>query len=479
MGCNAIRMAHNPPAPELLDLTDRMGFLVMDEIFDAWERKKTPWDFHLIFSDWHEQDLRAMIRRDRNHPSIIIWSFGNEVGEQYTGEQGAQLASKLNAIIKEEDVTRPTTVSMNYAKPDMPLPAVVDLISLNYQGEGIRYDGPYAGLKGISTPPLFDAFHQRFPQKVLLSSENASTLSSRGAYLFPVTEYNSAPVREGSGGNYKNKEASSYELYSVDFGASPDKVFATMDQHPFVAGGFVWTGWDYLGEPTPYYESRSSYSGIIDLAGFKKDRFYLYQSYWRENYPMAHILPHWTWPERVGLITPVHVFTSGDEAELFLNGKSLGKKRKGPYEYRLRWDDVVYSPGKLKVIAYKKGHFWAEDSTMTAGSPEKLSLSSDRTVIKSDGYDLAFITVKVTDQQGLLVPRATNQLSCSIEGPGEIVAMDNGYPADMTPFPFPRRNAYNGLCLVIIRSKEGQHGIITVRVHADKLMDGRLTVQAQ
>ncbi len=341
MGTNAIRMAHNPPAPELLELTDKMGFLVVNEVFDVWERKKRPLDFHLIFPDWHEQDLRALIRRDRNNPSVIMWSFGNEVGEQYTEEEGAALANRLHNIVKEEDTTRPTTASMNYAKPHMPFPGSMDVISLNYQGEGIRDAPAYADLQGIRTSPLYPAFHEAFPDKVILSSENAAALSSRGEYLFPVAEGISAPVRDGLGGDPKTKQFSAYELYTAPFGSSADKVFGSLDRHPYVAGGFVWSGWDYLGEPTPYYEARSSYFGVIDLAGFKKDRFYLYQANWRPDFPMAHILPHWTWPERVGEVTPVHVFTSGDEAELFLNGKSLGRKKKGKYEYRLRWDEVT------------------------------------------------------------------------------------------------------------------------------------------
>ncbi|HRI26329.1 MAG TPA: beta-galactosidase GalB, partial [Ferruginibacter sp.] len=319
MGCNAIRLAHNPPAPELLDLTDRMGFLVIDEVFDCWERKKTPLDFHLIFPDWYEADTRSFIRRDRNHPSVIAWSFGNEVGEQYTADTGAALANRLHAIVKEEDNTRPATASMNYAKPNMPFPAETDIISLNYQGEGIRDAPAYAHLRGIKTSPLYPAFQKQFPGKLIYSSETASALSTRGSYVFPVFTGNSAPVSDSTGGDQKNKYVSAYELYTAQFGASPDKVFASQDKHPFVAGEFVWSGWDYLGEPTPYYSARSSYSGIIDLAGFKKDRFYLYQSRWRPNLSMVHILPHWNWPDRIGKITPVHVFTSGDEAELFLN----------------------------------------------------------------------------------------------------------------------------------------------------------------
>ncbi len=477
MGCNAIRMAHNPPAPELLELTDRMGFLVVNEQFDDWELKKTPLDFHLIFPDWHEQDLRALIRRDRNNPSVIMWSFGNEVGEQYTDEEGAKVARRLHAIVKEEDSTRPTTVSMNYAKPHMPLPAVVDVISLNYQGEGIRDAPAYAGLKGIRTSPLYPAFHEKFPDKVILSSENAAAISSRGEYMFPVTDGISSPVKDGLGGDPKSLQVSSYELYSVDFGSSADKVFGSLEKHPYVAGGFVWSGWDYLGEPTPYYLARSSYFGIIDLAGFKKDRFYLYQAHWRPDFPMAHILPHWNWPNRVGQVTPVHVLTSGDEAELFLNGKSLGRKKKQQYEYRLRWNEVQYAPGELKVVAYKNGKKWAENSVKTTGEAQKLQLAADRATIQADGEDLSFVTVRVTDKNGLMVPNAKNALHFSIEGPGELVATDNGDAANLVPFPSHDRDAFNGLCLVIVRGKPGQKGTITVRAESAGLEAGTVTVK--
>jgi len=477
MGCNAIRTAHNPPAPELLDLCDRMGLLVLDEIFDCWERKKTPLDFHLIFPDWHEPDLRAFIRRDRNHPSVILWSIGNEVGEQYTGEQGAAVAKRLYEIAKEEDPTRPVTTAMNWAKPDMPLPAVVDVIGLNYQGEGIRDTPPYAGLRGIRTPPQYEAFRRAFPLKVIISTETAAAVSSRGTYLFPVFDGISAPVKDGFGGDPSKGYVSSYELYTADFGASPDKVFTALDSHRFVAGEFVWSGFDYLGEPTPYYSSRSSYFGIIDLAGFKKDRFYLYQSRWRPDLPMVHILPHWTWPERVGKVTPVHVFTSGDEVELFLNGKSLGRKKKGLFEYRLRWDDVVYQPGTIEAIAYKNGKRWAKTEIKTAGEPARLKLVPDRKVITADGRDLCFVTVQVTDKHGIRVPRAANRVHFTLEGPGEIVATDNGDPTDFEPFPSHARNAFNGLCLVIVRSVAGKPGTIKITAAANGLKPETIIVR--
>jgi beta-galactosidase len=478
MGSNAIRTSHNPPAPELIELTDRMGFLVMDEAFDAWMLRKTPLDFHLIFPDWHEPDLRALVRRDRNSPSVILWSIGNEVGEQYTGEQGAALAKRLHDIVREEDPTRPTTVAINFAKPDMPLPAVVDVVSLNYQGEGIRDTPEFDGTDRIRTPPQYPAFHRRFPDKLILSSETASAFSSRGVYLFPVSKELSAPVRDGRGGDSKIRQVSAYELHAVDFGSTADKVFGSLARHPFVAGEFVWTGWDYLGEPTPYYESRSSYSGIIDLAGFKKDRFFLYQAHWRPEHPMAHILPHWTWPERKGQVTPVHVFTSGDEAELILNGRSLGRKRKGPCEYRLRWDEVVYEPGTLEVVAYKDGRRWATDRVRTAGPAARLEALPDRAKIGADGRDLSFVTVRVVDADGVLVPRADHLVGFEVEGPGEIVATDNGDPTSFQPFPAPECNAFGGLCLVIVRGKAGLPGRIRLKASSDVLRPGTVVITA-
>lgn len=474
MGCNAIRTSHNPPVPELLDLADRMGFLVMDEIFDCWNREKTPFDYHWIFSDWHEQDLTAFIRRDRNHPSVFLWSVGNEVGEQYTGKTGVKTARELVGIAHTVDPSRPATASMNLAKAGSPFANALDVISLNYQGEGIRDLPGFEDSEGIRTPPQYAAFHERYPGEMILSSETAATLSSRGVYLFPVTKAISCPVRDHRGGDSQIRQVSSYGLYTAEFGSSPDKVFGVQDRHRYVAGQFVWSGWDYLGEPTPYDTSRSSYYGIVDLAGFPKDRFYLYQSYWRPDFPMAHILPHWTWPERVGKVTPVHVFTSGDAAEPFLNGKSLGLKKKGPYEYRLRWDDVVYEPGVLKVIAYKDGKRWATDVVRTAGAPAKLDLRPDRQKIRADGRDLSFVTVTVTDRRDIVAPRADNRIHFRIAGPGEIVATGNGDPTSFESFQSCNRNAFNGLCLVIIRGKAGRPG--TIRLSADSEGLGGRTV---
>lgn len=479
MGCNSIRMAHNPPAPELLELTDRMGFLVFNEIFDSWELRKTPHDFHLIFPEWLEPDTRNFIRRDRNHPSIVIWGMGNEVGEQYTTEAGAAVARKIYSIIKEEDATRPVTAAMNFAKPDMALPKELDIISLNYQGEGIRQAPEFEGTERIRTVPQYEAYHRQFPDKLILSSETASAFSSRGVYLFPVSSEISAPVRDGRGGDSKTRHVSSYELHAVDFGSSAEKVFSSIERHPFVAGEFVWTGWDHLGEPTPYYDSRSSYCGIIDLAGFKKDRYFLYQSHWRPELPMVHILPHWNWPERIGLVTPVHVFTSGDEAELFINGKSQGRKKKNKYEYRLRWDSVRYEPGKLEVIAYKNGTKWAESKVETSTKPSKLIATADRSIIKPDRNELVFVTVQITDSDGRPVPDSGNKIEFSIDGPGEIVATDNGDPTNMESFASANRNAFNGLCLVIIRAVDGKPGNITVTAKSTSLTETKITIVSQ
>jgi beta-galactosidase len=458
MGANALRTSHNPPAPELLELTDRLGILVMDEIFDVWERKKTPLDFHLVFPDWYEQDLRALLRRDRNNPSVILWSVGNEVGEQYTGEEGAAVSRKLVAIAREEDPSRPATTAMNWAKADMPLPGTVDVVSLNYQGAGVR-----------SLPGQFPAFREKFPDKVILSSESAAALSSRGEYQFPVPGVMSAAVRPGIGGDPKTRQVSAYELFTADFGSSADRAWSAQDQNAYVAGEFVWSGWDYLGEPTPYSASRSSYYGIIDLAGFRKDRFFLYQSRWRPELPMAHVLPHWTWPERVGEVTPVHVFTSGDGAELFINGKSQGRRKKAAYEYRLRWDYVTYEPGEVKVIAYRNGKEWATSSVKTADAPAMLEMTADRARLRADGEDLVFVTVRVADRNGLTAPRADNRIRFTLEGPGEIIATDNGDPTSFESFQSPERRAFNGLCLVIVRGKPREPGKITLRAESAAL----------
>ncbi|KAJ4348609.1 uncharacterized protein N0V89_009987 [Didymosphaeria variabile] len=474
MGTNAIRMSHNPPAPELLDLTDRMGFLVMDEIFDVWNNQKTVNDFHLIFDDWHEADLRAFLRRDRNHPSIFGWSVGNEVSEQTSSSTGGVTVSKLRDIAHDEEPTRPITASMNAAHANQPFPAALDFLSLNYQGEGIRDSPAYSNLKGITTKPVYPDFHAAFPNKLLLSSETAAALSSRGQYIFPVQNLTSAPVNDTSGGNSATHHVSDYGIYSADFGSSPDKVFSAQDHAPYVAGEFVWSGFDYLGEPTPYYSSRSAYFGPIDLAGFPKDRYFLYKSRWLPNEKFAHILPHWNWPDRLSKTTPVHVFSSADQAELFVNGKSQGRKTRGEYEYRFRWDEVKYTPGTVSVSTFKDGKAWANATVQTTGAAARIGLRADRSEIAADGRDLSFVTADVLDKDGLVVSVATNEITFSVDGGGEIVATDNGDPTDFTVFPSHSRKAFAGKALVIVKGS----GSFTITAKANGLEAGKVTVTA-
>ena len=482
MGVNAIRTSHNPPAPELLELADKMGFVVMDEAFDCWARGKTKNDYHLVFPDWHEKDWRSQLRRDRNHPSVILWSIGNEIWEQGTPE-GHKIAVELSKIAHEEDPTRPTSAGANDTRSGYNgFQKTVDVFGYNYK------------------PLQYEKFRQENPTIPLFASETASTISSRGEYFFPVVDDKSKGLQDF--------QMSSYDLYAPPWATPPDWEFKGQDQNPFTAGEFVWTGFDYLGEPTPYdgktktmpnlieptlkkqietelaqkgeipLLSRSSYFGIVDLAGFKKDRFYIYQARWRPDLPMAHILPHWNWAERVGQVTPVHVYTSGDEAELFLNGKSLGRKKKGQFEYRFRWDDVVYQSGELKVVAYKNGKKWAEDIVKTTDIPAQISMSADRSNIKADGQDLSFITVKITDKNGLMVPRSKNPIRFEISGAGEIVATDNGDATDLSSFQSKSRKAYNGMALVIVRStKKG--GTIKLKAVSDGLKSAEIIISSK
>ncbi|MGJ7029666.1 beta-galactosidase GalB [Niabella hirudinis] len=479
MGVNAIRTSHNPPAPELLALADEMGFLVWDEAFDAWKHGKKKNDYNKLYDEWHEKDLVALVHRDRNHPSVFIWSIGNEVMDQ----RDVAMTKELADIMRREDPTRP--VSNGYNDPDggRASGAVqgLDLMGVNYFfGQQAKWDAD-----------------PRYANMPTLGSETSSCVSSRGEYFF--------------GTNRQSWQITSYDLDHPGWGCTPDVQFATNAKYPNLLGEFVWTGFDYLGEPTPYGSdetnllnfrndpskraelekalaelqkskppSRSSYFGIIDLAGFPKDRFYLYQSHWRPNLPMAHILPHWNWSERIDSIVPVHVYTSGDEAELFLNGKSLGRKKKqAGKDFRLVWDQVVYTPGELKVIAYRQGKQWATDVVTTTGEAAKLDLSSNTKKIKNNGDELAFITVKVEDKKGRMVPRTHPKIRFTVEGPGEIVATDNGDATSFESFQSPEKSAYNGMALVIVKAKKGAKGILKIKAAADGLTTGQTTVLVQ
>lgn len=480
MGCNAIRTTHNPPTPELAELCDRMGILLIVEFFDMWAEAKKGNDYHKYFADWHEADARSIIRHFRNHPSIIAWSLGNEVREQ-NNDSGRTIARNLMQMVREEDSTRPGTIGCDQVESGFQgMQEIVDLFGYNYK------------------PYMYRKFIESNPGKPLYGSETASCLSTRGFYVFPVSD--------NKDDGRADFQVSSYDLYATPWSQTPETEFKDQDRNPSVFGEFVWTGFDYIGEPTPYNNdstvllnysdpetrkaaekeleslgkinvpSRSSYFGIIDLAGFKKDRFYLYQARWRPDFPMAHILPHWNWENRIGQMTPVHVYTSGDEAELFLNGKSLGRKKKGKHEYRLRWDDVVYEPGTLHIIAYKEGKPWAEDSVTTAGKPTAISIEIDRSTIKADGRDLAFVTVKLLDAKGNFVPDADNQLTFSVSDNAEILATDNGNPIDHTAFKSHTRKTFNGMALAIIRAKKNHSGEIKIHATAENLKPAEINI---
>ncbi|HLP03120.1 MAG TPA: beta-galactosidase GalB [Opitutaceae bacterium] len=485
MGCNAIRTSHNPPAPELLDACDRLGFLVQDEAFDCWAKGKGRNDYHRFFPDWHEADLRALVRRDRNHPSVIMWSIGNEVVEQWGDDstEAWKLATRLAGIVREEDRTRPVTNANHGGNMGFNgVQLATDILGYNYRIE------------------TYAAFRAANPAIPLYGSETASTISSRGEYFFPLSEDKLDPNARA------NFQVSSYDYTAESWASGTEPEWRAADAITGYAGEFVWTGFDYLGEPQPYTNdatvllnfsnpearekmakqlaergripvpSRSSYFGILDLAGLPKDRFYLYQARWRPEHPMAHLLPHWTWPERVGEITPVHVYTSGDEAELFLNGQSLGRKKRGPQDYRLRWDDVRYAPGEIKVIAYKNGQRWAEDVQRTAGAPAKIALTPDRASFRADGLDLVYVTVDIQDAGGVLAPRANNQVRFTLQGPGDIIATDNGDATSFESFQAPQRKAYNGRAVVIIRSRAGQAGPLALRAESDGLAPQEITL---
>lgn len=487
MGCNALRTSHNPPAPELLQLADKMGFLVMDEAFDCFmiSKDKAGNDYARWFEKWHERDLAALVMRDRNHPSVIMWSMGNEIPEQHEPAK-FHLFAELRNVIRRYDTTRPVTCGISAPKE-----TAFSGVELNVDVHGMNY----AAGKAYGGPDLYGRFldFKGHEQLAGYSSESSSTMSSRGEY-FP-----------------SRFQMSSYDLSEPGWGSLPDAEFAAFDKYPAIMGEFVWTGFDYLGEPTPFNSdasvllnhasmstdelakekqkleeikknrppSRSSYFGIVDLAGFPKDRYYLYQSRWRPDLPMVHILPHWNFPDRLGKITPVFIYTSGDEAELFLNGKPLGRKKKAQYEYRLRWNDVVYEPGELRAVAYKNGKEWATSVVKTTGAAAQIVATADKKSLKNDGTDLAFVTVKVNDANGNMVPTAMNEITCSIEGNGEIVATDNGDATSLVTFSSPVRKAFNGMLLVIVKAKDGARGTITLTLKSAGLKQEQLQINIQ
>jgi beta-galactosidase len=476
-GVNAVRTSHNPPSPELLEFCDRLGLVVMDEAFDMWRIAKVPNGYSKYYDEWSERDARDMVRRDRNHPSVILWSIGNEIPEQKQAD-GWKEAKRLVGFFHEEDPTRPTTSGFNDWKDAIQnhMADQVDVPGFNYK------------------PMYYEQIMKDHPTWVIFGSETASCVSSRGVYQLPIQKYEKDPSRQ----------LSSYDIIAPPWAYCPDVEFKYQDQLPSVLGEFVWTGFDYIGEPTPYFgwegnndqdwPARSSYFGMVDLAGFPKDRYYLYQSEWTSK-SMVHLLPHWNWEGHEGQAIPVMAYTNADEVELFLNGKSLGRKKHfaepvdipvGPNvshdlnfysKYRLVWQ-VPYQPGALKAIAYSGGKEVAQDEVRTAGPPAKIVLIPDRGVIHADGDDLSFVTVRVEDKDGNLCPKADNLVHFDVTGAGEIRAVDNGNAATVEPFQADHRTAFNGLALLIVRS-ENRAGSIQIAATSDGLAAGKVGIRSE
>ncbi|QDA60266.1 beta-galactosidase GalB [Hymenobacter jejuensis] len=437
MGCDAIRTSHNMPTPELVSLCDEMGFMLMVEAFDEWKSPKVKNGYSQYFDEWSEKDIVNMVRRDRNNPSVIMWSIGNEVPDQST-PGGNKIAKRLQDICHREDPTRPVASGMDRFDADIQnnFASILDIPGFNYKPH--RYAEAYGKL----------------PQGFLLGSETASTVSSRGVYKFPVVMAKDQ--------KYPDNQSSSYDLEVCNWSQTPDEEFAKQDDLPYVIGEFVWTGFDYLGEPTPYDEkwpSHSSMFGILDLAGIPKDRFYLYRARWNPSQPTLHLLPHWTWPGREGQTTPVFCYTNYPSAELFVNGKSQGRQTKSnasnQSRYRLMWNDVKYEPGSIKVVAYdQQGKAVAEEEVKTAGKPHHIALIADRTHLAADGNDLAFVTARVEDAQGNLCPEATNELHFAVSGQGQFRAVGNGDPTSLEMFHLPQMKAFSGKLVAIVQASD-------------------------
>ncbi len=460
MGCNAIRTSHNPPAPEFLDLCDQMGFLVMDEAFDMWKKKKNKYDYSMDFVKWHQADLEDMVKRDRNHPSIIMWSIGNEIREQFDST-GTRITKELVGIVKKLDTSRPVTSALtetDSAKNYIAKADALDVLGFNYK---------------IAD---YDLLPINFPGQKFLASETTSALETRGVYdpsdtlrFWPASGKQKF-VEHGRG----DWTVSAYDNTAAYWGTTHEIAWLEVKKRDFLAGLFVWSGFDFIGEPVPYpYPSRSSYYGIIDLAGFPKDVYYMYQSEWT-NRPVLHLLPHWNW-NNGDTVEVWAYYSQADEVELFLNGTSLGVKKKDK-DLHVSWK-VKYTPGVLKAVSRKNGKEVLSALVETAGQPYKIVMEADRSRIHADGKDLSFVTVTVTDEKGIMVPNADQLINFAVDGQAEIVGVDNGYQASHEPFKANYRKAYNGKCLVMIRSAE-KGGEIKLKATAKGLEAGSITINS-
>ena len=477
MGCNAIRTSHNMPAPELVKACDEMGMMLMAETFDCWVTPKVQNGYNLYFEDWAEKDLVNLIRHYRNSPAVVMWCVGNEVPDQWPGDKGAKIALWLQQICHREDPTRPVTMGM-----DQPGTVINNNVAAVFDVPGFNY-----------RPHWYQENYRKLPQRLILGSETASTVSSRGVYKFPVERRAMA--------KYPDHQSSSYDVEHCDWSNLPEDDFVQHEDLPYCMGEFVWTGFDYLGEPTPYYTdwpSHSSLFGIIDLAGLPKDRYYLYRSHWNKDEETLHILPHWNWEGRVGEVTPVFVYTNYPSAELFINGKSQGRRTKDlsvtvhnsadslsiatfkrQQRYRLMWMDTVYEPGTVKVVAYDaEGNIAAQKEIHTAGKPYRIELEPDRNVIKADGKDLSFVTVKVVDKDGNLCPNAANEIVFKVKGAGSYCAGANGDPISLESFQEPHMKVFNGMMTAIVSSTE-EPGEIVLEASSKGVKKGIIVITTQ
>jgi beta-galactosidase len=462
MGTNAIRFSHNPPATEMLDLCDEMGFLVIDEAFDMWKKKKNKYDYHKDFVEWHKKDLEAMVYRDRNHPSVILWSIGNEIREQFDST-GITITKELVGIVKAIDPTRPVISAMTETKPQYNFIAksnALDVFGFNYR----EYD--------------YDSLPVRFPNQKFIGTEIASSIATRGVYYRPSDsirtwppDYKHQPDFDGGNPDFTGP---AYDNTKAYWGNTHEKAWLAVKKSPHVAGGFIWSGFDYIGEPLPYpkFPARSSYFGVIDLAGFPKDAFYMYQSEWSKK-NVLHIFPHWTWNKGDSVDVWAY-YNNADEVELFINGKSAGKRSKTDSALHVLWK-VAFEPGTLKAVSRKSGKQIAIKEMSTAGKPARIELVPDKKILQADGKDMCFITARVVDAEGRLVPDANHLLRFSINGNAIIVGTDNGYQADISSLKSTNRRAWKGMALAMVQAGE-KKGNSTLTVVAEGLPATKITL---